>query len=122
MLFLFKVDTTTTTENTVAAQTYLGVSKKATKAKNRTVIIFKHYAPRGWQENVVDAAELDVDLEAEVGERLWRCTSDVLCLDALGDEPEHDVSHPLHLGCDTPGDITAASAALVLKHHLKGRL
>ena len=48
-------------------------------------------------EDGVDAAQLGVDLEAEVGEHLGRRSRHVLGLDALGRDAQHAVPHPLHL-------------------------
>ena len=55
--------------------------------------------PYAGEKNAVDAAQLDVDLEAEVGQRLRRGLVDVLGLHALGRQPKHDVPNPLHLRC-----------------------
>ena len=57
------------------------------------------YIPYAGEKNAVDATQLDVDLEAEVGQRLWCGLVHVLGLHALGRQPEHDVPNPLHLRC-----------------------
>ena len=57
-----------------------------------------HLGPDAGHQDAVDAAQLDVDLEAEVGERLRRGLVHVLGLDALGGQSEHGVADPLHLG------------------------
>jgi len=36
------------------------------------------HRPYAGQQNTVDATELDVDLETQVGDGLWRCFVDVL--------------------------------------------
>ena len=66
--------------------------------------------PDAGHQDAVDAAQLDVDLEAEVGERLRRGLVDVLGLDALGGQAEDGVSHPLHLGCGRNTRHAALSA------------
>lgn len=48
-------------------------------------------------QDVIDASQLDVDLEAEVGEGLWGRLHYVLHLHALGGHAQEGVSHPLHL-------------------------
>jgi hypothetical protein len=53
--------------------------------------------PHLGDEDGVDAAQLGVDLEAEVGEHLRRRTGHILGLDALGGDAQHTVTHPLHL-------------------------
>ena len=53
-------------------------------------------APHARHEDVVDAAQLDVDLEAEVGERLRRRLVHVLRLNTLRRKSAHDVTHALH--------------------------
>ncbi len=53
--------------------------------------------PHLGDEDGVDAPELRVDLEAEVGEHLRRRPGHVLGLDALGGNAQHAVAHPLHL-------------------------
>ena len=52
-----------------------------------------------WHQDVVDAAELDVDFEAEVGERLWGRLHHVLHLNALSGHAQKSVSYTLHLRC-----------------------
>ena len=58
-------------------------------------------AEQGWphlqHQNGVDAAELDVDLEAVVGEHLRHGASHFFRLDALGGDAEDAFSHPLDL-------------------------
>lgn len=49
-------------------------------------------------QNIVDASQLGVDLEAEVGESLWGRLHHVLHLHTLGGHAEQRVAHPLHLG------------------------
>jgi hypothetical protein len=53
--------------------------------------------PHLGDEDGVDAPQLCIDLEAEVGEHLGRRTGHVLGLDALGGDAQHAVAHPLHL-------------------------
>jgi hypothetical protein len=53
--------------------------------------------PHLGDEDGVDAAQLGIDLEAEVGEHLRRRPRHVLGLDALGGDAQHAVPHPLHL-------------------------
>jgi len=48
-------------------------------------------------QDVVDAAQLHVDLEAEVGEGLRGRLHHVLHLDALRGHAQQGVSHTLHL-------------------------
>jgi len=55
--------------------------------------------PLVWNQDVVDSSQFDVDLEAEVGQRLRGRLHHVLHLDALGGHAEEGVSHPLHLSC-----------------------
>ena len=55
--------------------------------------------PDAGEQDVVDSAQFDVDLEAEVGQRLWRRLVDVLGLNALRRQSEHDVSDAFHLSC-----------------------
>lgn len=50
-------------------------------------------------QDVVDAAQLGVDLEAEVGKGLRGRLHYILHLHALGGHAEEGVSHPLHLSC-----------------------
>lgn len=50
-------------------------------------------------QDVVDASEFDVDLEAEVGQCLRRGLDYVLHLDTLSGHAEQGVSNPLHLSC-----------------------
>lgn len=52
-----------------------------------------------WNQDVVDASQLDVDLEAEVGERLRGRLHYVLHLHTLGRHAKEGVAHPLHLSC-----------------------
>ncbi len=59
--------------------------------------------PRGGHQNRVDAAQLHVDLQAEVGEGLWRCLVHILRLHALRRQSEHDVTDAFHLGCTQEG-------------------
>lgn len=73
-------------------------------------------------QDVVDAAQLGVDLEAEVGEGLRRRLHYVLHLHALGGHAEESVTHPLHLGCgmwETQSDeinITKHADPLPIQH------
>jgi hypothetical protein len=53
--------------------------------------------PHLGDEDGVDAAQLRIDLEAEVGEHLGRRPGHVLGLDALRGDAKHAVPHPLHL-------------------------
>ena len=48
-------------------------------------------------QDVVDASQLDVDLEAEVGEGLRGRLHHILHLDALGGHAQEGVSYTLHL-------------------------
>ena len=48
-------------------------------------------------QDVVDAPQLDVDLQAEVGEGLGGGLHHVLHLDTLGGHAQESVSHTLHL-------------------------
>ncbi len=50
-------------------------------------------------QDVVDASQLGVDLEAQVGEGLRGRFHYVLHLHALGGHAEEGVTHPLHLSC-----------------------
>lgn len=52
--------------------------------------------PYTGQEYVVDATQLHVDFQTEVGEGLGRGLVHVLSLYTLGGQPKHDVSHTLH--------------------------
>lgn len=55
--------------------------------------------PLMWNQNVVDASQFDIDLEAEVREGLRGRFYYVLHLHALGGHAEEGVTHPLHLSC-----------------------
>ena len=48
-------------------------------------------------QDVVDSSQLDVDLEAEVGQRLGRRLHHVFHLDTLRGHAQEGVSHTLHL-------------------------
>ena len=61
----------------------------------------RHRSPALGQQDVVDPAQLDVDLQAEVGERLGGGLLHVLHLDTLGGHAQHRVPHALHLGWDS---------------------
>lgn len=52
------------------------------------------------EEDVVDPAQLDVDLQTEVGEGLRRRLLNVLHLHALRGHAEHRVANALHLSCN----------------------
>ena len=52
----------------------------------------------GGDQNGVDPAQLDVDLETEVRECLGRSLVNVLGLDTLSRHPQQSVPHSLHLG------------------------
>ena len=54
----------------------------------------------GGDQDAVDSAQLDVDLETQVGESLGRGLVDILGLDTLRGHPQQSVSHPLHLSVD----------------------
>lgn len=60
--------------------------------------LLEHWWPALGQQDVVHASQLDVDLQAEVGQRLWRGPLHVLHLHALRGHPQHCVSHALDLG------------------------
>lgn len=51
------------------------------------------------QQDVVDPSQFDIDLQAEVGQRLRRRLHHVLHLDALSGHAKEGVSDPLHLRC-----------------------
>lgn len=65
-------------------------------------------------EDVVDASQLGVDLEAEVRESLRGRLDHILHLNTLGGHAEEGVSHPLHLSCgeEPAGDQIIAKAKL----------
>lgn len=50
-------------------------------------------------QDVVDASQLGVDLEAQVGERLRGRLHYVLHLHTLSGHAKKGVPHPLHLSC-----------------------
>ena len=62
--------------------------------RNRT----EPHSPALGQQDVVDSAQLDIDLQAEVGERLGGGLLHVLHLDTLGGHAQHRVPDTLHLG------------------------
>lgn len=65
-----------------------------------TTLEEEHGWPLVWHQNVVDASQLHIDLEAEVGERLrWRLHY-VLNLNALCGHAQECVSHTLYLSYD----------------------
>lgn len=55
------------------------------------------------QKDVVDSAQLDIDLETEVGEGLWSGLLHVLHLHTLGGHAQHRVAHTLDFGCRDRG-------------------
>ncbi len=69
------------------------VKKRAAKRRKRAT----GWVPNGGQQNAVDAAQLDVDLETEVAQRLRRRLDHVLRLHALRRQTEHRVADALHL-------------------------
>ena len=54
-------------------------------------------------QDVVDAPQFGVDLQAEVGQGLGGRLHHVLHLDTLGGHAQQGVSHPLHLRCGGRG-------------------
>ena len=62
--------------------------------------LVEHLWSDGGQQDAVDTAQLDIDLETEVGECLGTGLVDILGLDTLSGHPQHGVSHPLDLGVD----------------------
>jgi len=54
----------------------------------------------GGHQNGVDSAKLHVDLEAEIGEGLWRSFVDILGLNTLSCHSQDGVSHPLDFSID----------------------
>jgi hypothetical protein len=56
--------------------------------------------PDARHQDRVDAAQFDVDLQAEVGQRLRRSLVHVLGLHALSGHPQDGVADPLHFGVD----------------------
>lgn len=52
--------------------------------------------PNAGHQDVVDTAQLDVDLETQVGKSLGRCLVDIFGLDTLGSHPKDCVAHSLH--------------------------
>lgn len=52
-------------------------------------------------QDIVDSPQLDIDLEAEVGEGLGGRLHHVLHLDTLSGHAQESVSYPLHLRCGT---------------------
>ncbi len=65
-------------------------------------------------QDVVDASQLGVDLEAQVGEGLRRRLHYVLHLHTLGCHAEESIPHPLHLSCRHT-DVTQTSSFVSLK-------
>lgn len=55
--------------------------------------------PDGRHEDAVDAAQFNVDLQAQVGQRLRRCLVYVLGLYALRGHAQQSVADSLHFGC-----------------------
>ncbi len=51
----------------------------------------------GGKQDGIDAAQLHIDLQTEIGEGLWRGLVHILHLYALGRHAQEGVSHPLHL-------------------------
>lgn len=62
------------------------------------VRVFFH-KPALWQEDVVDSSQLDIDLQAEVGESLRCCLLNIFHLHTLCGHAEYGVSNTLHFGC-----------------------
>jgi len=52
-------------------------------------------------EDAVDAAQLHVDLEGDVAQRVWAGLAQRLVDDALGHQAHVDLGHALHVGCKT---------------------
>lgn len=61
----------------------------------------RRFLPALWEEDVIDPAQFDVDLQTQVGEGLRSRLLDVLHLHALRRHAEHRVANTLHLGYDT---------------------
>lgn len=61
------------------------------------------------QQDVVHASQLDVDLQAEVGQGLWCGPLHVLHLHTLCGHPQHRVPHALDLGCGARKTHTLAA-------------
>ncbi len=53
--------------------------------------------PHGGKQDGIDAAQLHIDLETEIGEGLRRGFVHILHLYALGGHAQEGVTHPLHL-------------------------
>lgn len=65
----------------------------STKENHRLV---ENLRANRWNQNWVDSAELDVDFQAQVRERLWRCFVDVFGLNALCRHSEHCIAYALY--------------------------
>ena len=57
------------------------------------------YMPHLRYDDTVDPAQFDVDLEAQVGQSLWRWLADVLGLHTLCRHSKQSVSYPFDLSC-----------------------
>ena len=60
------------------------------------------------QEDVVHAAQFDIDLQTEVGQGLRRGPLHVLHLHALRGHAQHGISHTLDLSCQENGVLSTA--------------
>ena len=54
--------------------------------------------PNGRYQYVVDAAQFDVDLETQIGQRLRRRPCHILGLNALSRDSNQSVTHSLYFG------------------------
>lgn len=62
------------------------------------------HQPALWEEDVIDAAQLDVDLQTEVGEGLRCCLLNILHLHTLRGHAKYRVPNTFHLSCNTQQD------------------